>query len=372
MQAITASLSRATRVAFVAACVVVVVAGVRSAQDIIAPFLLAAFFAAISLPALDWLRSVGVRTGTAIVGIVLINAAVLSFFGWIVLESITELRAQLPFYVTRGQELEQALRARLALWGVDIGPEYYATLAQPERLVEMATSTARNLTSIAALGLLILLYLIFMLAESVAFPAKWRAVFGQNSLGIGGAAAALKEVQRYLALKTVISLATGTAVGIGAWIVGVDFALLWGFVAFALNYIPSIGSIIAAVPAVIVALLQFGIGRAFALGAIYLGINVIIGNFLDPILVGRQLRLSPIIVLMSLVFWGWTLGLTGMFLAVPLTIALRIIMQASDALAPYATLMGPLGSASTRRRTFATPLSSAAVSDGTQQGRAIE
>ncbi len=347
-----------------AASVVIVIAGVRSAASIIAPFLLAAFAAAVSLPALDWLRRLGARTGAAIVAVVLLNATVLIFLGWIVMQSIAELRNELPVYITRGQILEQSLRERLTGWGVEIGPDYYATLVQPERLLEMATSTARNLTSVLSLGLLILLYLIFMLLESVAFPDKWRAVFGQNSSGIGGAAAALKQVQRYLALKTVISLVTGTSVGVGAWLLGVDFALLWGFLAFALNYIPSIGSIIAAVPAVLVALLQFGPARALALAAVYLGVNVVLGNFVDPILVGRQLRLSPIIVLTSLVFWGFTLGLTGMFLAVPLTIALRIVMQGSSALAPYAALMGPIEDASPRRRTFATPLGSPAVVSG--------
>jgi len=122
----------------------------------------------------------------------------------------------------------------------------------------------------------------------------------------------------------------------------VDFALLWGFIAFALNYVPSIGSIVAAIPALVVALLQFGPGRALALGAIYLVVNFSIGNVADPIIVGRELRLSPIIVLMSLVFWGFTLGLAGMFLAVPLTIALRIVLQSSTSLGRYALLMGPL------------------------------
>ena len=149
-------------------------------------------------------------------------------------------------------------------------------------------------------------------------------------------------MQRYLALKTVLSLVTGVAIGVGAWLLGIDFALLWGFLAFVLNYVPSIGSIIAAIPALVIALLQFGPGRAFGLGAVYLVVNLVIGNFADPIIIGRQLRLSPIVVLISLVFWGWTLGLVGMFLAVPLTIALRIMLESSEALSPYASLMGPV------------------------------
>jgi AI-2 transport protein TqsA len=337
-----AAWSRVSRATVVAAGAMVVIAGLRAAASIITPFLLAVFIAAVSLPLLDWMRDRGARTGLAILAVVLINAGVLAFFGWIAVESVFELRTQLPAYVDRAQALEQAARARLLPMGVVIGPDYYATFVQPERLLDVATSAARNVTSVLSIGLLILLYLVFMLAESVALPVRWRAVFGAHSVGVLSAARALKQVQRYLALKTLISLVTGALIGTGAWLLGVDFALLWGFLAFALNYIPSIGSIIAAVPAVLVALLQFGPGRAIALAGVYLVVNLAVGNVADPILVGRQLRLSPIIVIMSLVFWGWTLGIPGMFLAVPLTIALRIIMQGSNTLGRYALLMGPL------------------------------
>jgi AI-2 transport protein TqsA len=334
--------TQVTRGAFLAACAVIVLAGLRAAASIIAPFLLAAFVAAVSLPALEWLRRLGARTGVAILAVVLLNAAVLSFFAWIALESIVELRVQLPAYMDRAQLLEETLRVRLRGVGLEVPPDYYATFVQPERLFEVATSAARNVTSVLSIGLLILLYLVFMLAESVAFPEKWRAVFGAESRSIGGATRALKQVQRYLALKTMISMGTGTLVGLGAWLLDVDFALLWGFLAFSLNYVPSIGSIVAAVPALLVALLQFGPARALALGGIYLAVNLTIGNVADPIIVGRELRLSPIIVIMSLVFWGFTLGLTGMFLAVPLTIALRIMLQSSASLGRYALLLGPL------------------------------
>src|SRR5690606_14866267 len=115
-----------------------------------------------------------------------------------------------------------------------------------------------------------------------------------------------------------------------------------GFLAFALNYIPSVGSVIAAIPAVTIALLQLGPGSAFALAIVFLVVNVSTGNFADPIILGHHLRLSPIVVLVSLVFWGWTWGIIGAFLAVPLTIAVRIGLEHSHALSRYADLMGPV------------------------------
>ncbi len=337
-----ANLSPRLRALLGAAGLVIVIAGVRSASSIIAPLLLASFIAAVSLPVLEWLRQRGARTGLAILAVVMLAASILAFFVWIVVRTVAEVRLELPNYVEKALAYEQTVRIWLEDMGVQGRASYFQEFVQPERLLDIVTMAARNITSVLALFLVILLYLVFILAESVELPRKIRHVFGSGGNAFSGAATAVRQVQRYLALKTVISLVTGATIGIGAWLLGVDFALFWGFLAFALNYIPTIGSIIAAVPAVAVALLQFGPGRALGLAAIFLSVNVIVGNFADPILVGRQLRLSPIIVLVSLVFWGWTLGLTGMFLAVPLTIAVRIALQNTPSLARYAALLGPV------------------------------
>jgi AI-2 transport protein TqsA len=213
---------------------------------------------------------------------------------------------------------------------------------EPQRILDYATVAAKKATSVATTVFLVLLYLVFILAESPTFARKVKTVLGPTARGVEGAEATLREVQRYLLLKSAISLTTGVCIGIGAQLLGVDFALLWGFLAFVLNFIPSVGSVIAAIPAIAVALLQLGPGAAFALTMIYLGVNVLIGNFADPIIIGRQLRLSPIVILISLVFWGWTFGIVGAFLALPLTIALRIGLEHTTSLSRYAALMGPL------------------------------
>lgn len=330
------------RFALLGASFVIIVAGLRAAAPILTPFALAAFVAAVSLPALNSLRRHGAPTALAILLIVLLSGVVLGFFGWIVVQSAAELRAELPGYVVSGQQIEQTIRDRLVAWGVEIAAADYWTLVEPQRLLDVVTLAARNVTSMLAFLLLTLLSLVFILAESVVLPRKLRLVLGPGAGGVTGAAIALTQVQRYILLKTLVSLVTGIAIGTGAALLGVNFALLWGFLAFLLNFIPTIGSIIAAVPAVLLALLQLGPGRAIALAAIYLGVNVLVGNFADPILVGRQLRLSPLVVVVSLMFWGWTWGLPGMFLAVPLTIALRIVLENTRTLGKYARLMGPV------------------------------
>ncbi len=324
------------------AALFVIIAGLRAAAPILMPLALAIFLAALGLPVVNGLRRLRVPTPLAIFVVVLLNAAAVAAVGGILLVSAAELRTELPVYISRAIELEQALRAKLLLYGVDIGTSLRADLVEPQRVLDYAARLARKATSIATTVFLVFLYLIFILAESPTFARKVKRVLGPDARGVEGAEATLKEIQRYLVLKTVISMTTGTLIGIGAQVLGVDFALLWGFLAFVLNFIPSVGSVIAALPAIGVALLQLGPGSALALTAVYLVVNVSIGNVADPIIVGRQLRLSPIVILVSLVFWGWTFGIVGAFLALPLTIALRIGLEHTTSLSRYAALMGPL------------------------------
>lgn len=322
---------------------IVVIAGLRAAAPLFTPFALAVFIAVVSLPAVRFLRRrLRLPNSLAILGIVVLVAMALAFFSWIVLQTAVELRAELPAYLTRAQELEQSVRTRLLAWGLDLGPRDYSNFFEQERMIDFATSAARGVTSAASVFFLILLFLIFILAESVAIPDKLRLVYGPAPASLASGSVVLAQVQRYLVLKTLISLVTGIVIGIGAALLGVDFALFWGLLAFVLNYVPNIGSVIAAVPAVLVALLQLGVGPALGLSAIYLVVNMVVGNMVDPIVIGRELRLSPLIVLMSLVFWGWVWGPVGMFLSVPLTIVVRIIMENTESLARLAKMMGPV------------------------------
>jgi AI-2 transport protein TqsA len=324
------------------AALVIIIAGLRAAAPILTPLALAVFIAAVSLPVVAGLRRLRVPAPIAIFVVLLLNAGVLTGIGWIILISVSELQAELPLYAARAVELEQALRARLLTYGVDIGTSLRADLLEPQRILDYATTVAKKATSLATTVFLVMLYLIFILAESASLPAKVRQVLGPGARGVEGAEATLREVQRYLVLKTLISIVTGVAIGTGTHWMGIDFAILWGFVAFALNFIPSVGSVIAAVPAIAVAILQMGPGTGFAVALLYLSVNVLIGNFADPIIIGKQLRLSPIVILISLVFWGWTFGVVGAFLALPLTIALRIALEHTTSLSRYAALMGPL------------------------------
>ncbi len=136
-------------------------------------------------------------------------------------------------------------------------------------------------------------------------------------------------------------MVTGLLVWIGVTLVGLDFAVLWGFVAFMFNFVPTIGSIIAAVPAVVLALIQLGPGPALVLTGIYMAINIVIGNFVEPTVMGRSVGLSALAVFLSLVFWGWLLGPVGMLLSVPLTMTLRSALSRGESTRWLAILLGP-------------------------------
>ena len=137
-------------------------------------------------------------------------------------------------------------------------------------------------------------------------------------------------MQSYLLIKTLMSLITGAIIAIVLALMGVDFPLLWGALAVLLNYIPTIGSIIAAVPPILLSLVQLGPWYALGVTILFLAVNMIIGNILEPAFTGKQLGLSPLVVFISLLFWGWVWGPTGMILSVPLTMIIKIIMENTE------------------------------------------
>jgi predicted PurR-regulated permease PerM len=206
--------------------------------------------------------------------------------------------------------------------------------------VKLMADLLSQLGSIMADGLLIYLTMVFILLEASILPGKIQAAMKgsretfDNLVGIAG------DVKKYLALKTAISLATGVIITIWLGILGVKYAMLWGLIAFLLNFVPNIGSIIAAIPACALALVQLGLGSAALAALGYIVVNMVIGNFIEPRLMGRRLGLSTLVVFLSLVFWGWVLGPMGMLLSVPLTMTIKIILQSHPDTKTFAILLG--------------------------------
>jgi predicted PurR-regulated permease PerM len=313
------------------AAFVIVVAGMRAAEPLMAPFLLAAFVAVAAAPPLFWLQGRGVPKAAALLvvlgTIVLAGALVLAVIG----TSVTGFSNSLPAYQARLSEQTAGLYAWLAAHGLPVPDAALRGLFDPGVALRVASSMLRGLGGVLGDAFLILLTVVFILLEAAGFPAKLRAAFGDPDSHLPRFTLAIAKIKEYMALKTLVSLGTGLALGLWLAVLGVDYAVLWGLLAFLLNYVPTIGSVAAAVPAVLLALVQLGGGTALLAAGGYVAVNVVVGNVIEPRLMGRGMNLSPLVVFVSMVFWGWVLGTVGMLLSVPLTMVIKVALDANDA-----------------------------------------
>lgn len=375
--------SRSGQTLVAAAALVIVVAGLRAAAPFLLPLLVAILLSILSLPVLAWLLRHRLPRLLAVILTVLANLVVVIMLLLPVGGSINSFIIQLPKYQARLEAMTDATIEWLDdrgidtseltwLQGIDTAPrpvppavaadiegtvvpdgrplrpadrldemEEEARLLDLSAIVELVTGTLKGLAAIATRIFLVVLIMVFILGESSALPAKLQLAFRLGSNGLGRLLKAQREIQHYLAIKTGISLVTGLAAGCWVWLLGVDFPLLWGLVAFLLNYIPNLGSIVAAVPPTVLSLVEGGLGPALVMALGYLVINVTFGNLLEPHLMGRRLGLSTLVVFLSLIFWGWIWGPVGMLLSVPLTMSFKIAFENTKDLRWVAVLLGP-------------------------------
>jgi predicted PurR-regulated permease PerM len=181
----------------------------------------------------------------------------------------------------------------------------------------------------------------FTLLEVSSFPEKLRKILNDPRAAFPQFAKFVEDINRYMVIKTSVSITTGILIGIWMAILGVDFPILWGFIAFLLNYVPNIGVIIAAFPAVLLALIQYGTGHALLAALGYVAVNFVIGTVVEPKLVGKGVGLSTLVVFLSLVFWGNLLGLIGMVLCIPLTMTLKFALENNEGTQWIAVLLAP-------------------------------
>jgi AI-2 transport protein TqsA len=321
------------------ACLVVTVAGLRLASTVLVPLALALFITVVSLPLLQRLLRRGVPAALSVLAVVMLDISVLLGVVWLLIRSFAEVGGALPSYAARLGELEDTFLTWLGAHGVEIDVIPYMDLIPSENLVGLVSTFLRGATDVVSTAFLVVLITVFLLAEVPIFPRKLQIAWGLEGDNLPRTAGVLREVQRYLGLKTISSAVTGLLIGIAAWLLAVDFALLWGLLAFFLNFIPTVGSILAAIPAVSIAALQHGFGPALVLGAVFLAVNMLIGNFIEPMVVGRRLGLSTLVVILSLVFWGYVWGPVGMFLSVPLAMVIKIVLEHNPDYRWIATMM---------------------------------
>ena len=330
----------AAQVLLIIAAFVVVVAGMSAAKTIIVPFLLAAFISVISSPPLFWLKERKVPTAIALLIVMFVILFFLLLIGALVASSVNDFSTKLPLYQARLEEQTNAVLNWLVRIHVDVNRLELDKIFNAAAVMQFVAMLLNQLVGMLTNGVLILLTVIFMLLEASSIPTKLNAIFRKPEASLKRIKYFIGTVNRYMAIQTVISLATGACVAIFLTIMGVDYAILWGVLAFLLNYIPNIGSIMAAVPPILLTIIQVGLGRAVGVAIGYLAINMIIGNVISPRLMGRGLGLSTLVVFLSLIFWGWILGPVGMLLSVPLTMTVKIALDSSEDTRWIAILLG--------------------------------
>lgn len=322
--------NRAQRLLLTLAAFVVVIAGMRASQDILIPFLLSLFIAIIVTPLLNWQRSKGIPTWAAILIIILVILIIGFLIAVLVGSSLTDFSSSLPAYQKGLSAKTAELLAFFEDKGLKIVDQTFMEFIDPGAAMRLTSSLLTGMGNLLGDTFLILLVVVFMLLEAANFSQKLEQAIPPDSLQVDRYKTFIENINRYMVIKTWTSLGTGSIATIWLTIWGVDYALLWGLLTFMFNYIPNIGSLLAAIPPVLLALVLLGPWTALAVALGYLAINMTIGSFLEPRLMGRGLGLSTLVVFLSLLFWGWVLGPVGMILSVPLTMSMKIALSSFD------------------------------------------
>lgn len=326
---------------FSLAAFVLFIAGLRAASGILIPFLLACFIAIITSPIMVALKKRGVRPGFAVVFIILSVVIALWIMVQITTTSITQFANKSTEYQDQLTEITEGWITWIESKGLKVNSETFNSLVNPGRAVVVVVTTLRKfLQGLLTNTFMILVTVVFLLLELSGLPNKLRMALGADHPSVPALTQFSLSLNRYLALKSWISMVTGLLAFLICWILKIDYSLLWGLLAFLLNYVPNIGSILAAIPPVLVALIDQGTGTAVIVLSGYIGINVTLGNLIEPRLMGQGLGLSTLVVWLSLIFWGWVFGPVGMLLSVPLTMVVKIAMETNPETHWIAILLG--------------------------------
>ncbi len=320
--------------------VVIALGGVfKIASTVLQPLVIAVLLSFVLSPLVEGLTKLHVPRIVALIAVILLVLGLCYLIGLFVFSSVQSFVRQYGKYQDRLIELVYDLWDRF-----DLPQELVSDINWVGTLRNSIVSFSGSFMSFMSSVGIIIIFLIFLLLERPYFRGKLEAAFQSHTRQrIGRIIDDINhQMGRYLSVKLFASALTGVCAWVALTIIGLDFPLVWGAMAFLFNFIPSIGSAIVVVATILLSIVQFypSWQELFLVASIMFGINLGIGNFLEPKLHGDQLNLSPFLVLFSLIFWGWLWGVVGMFLAVPLTVSLKIVCENVPALKPASVLMG--------------------------------
>ena len=322
------------------AAILIIIAGIKAAASFITPFLLAVFISVIAAYPMNWLDKKKVPHILSVILVLVFMLFILTLLGGVTGGSIASFTQDLPSYEEKLKKIELENLKTLDVLGFDFSEESILESLDSSKILSFTATILNSIGSLMGASFLILLTVMFILIESNTFSQKICLISSDPTASRAQMKKVVSGIRHYLSIKTLTSLSTGILVAIFLTILGVDYPILLGMIAFLMNYIPNIGSLLAAIPAFLLALIQLGPSTAFWTAIGYLIINLIIGSFIEPRVMGKGMGLSTLVVFVSLIFWGWILGPVGMFLSVPLTMVAKIYFEANDSTKWIAVLLG--------------------------------
>ena len=322
--------------------IALILALLRESAVIVVPLLLSLFIAIIAATPFNWLKNRGMSTAVSVVIVLVVITVLITLFAILLGNTAAEFEIALPGYQVRLDELTATFTNWAATKGVRLDETGIFNVLDPAAVMGFANNMVVGIGNALGNTFLILFTVMFMLIEAGGFPRKIASIEGHNAEStLKQLGKIVESVNSYVVAKAIISLATGIFVWLGLALVGLDFAPLWGFLAFLLNFVPNIGSIIAAVPAVLLAMLQLEPSMVLVVIGIYVAANTIMGNVIEPMVMGQRVGLSTLSVFLSLVFWGWMFGAVGILLSIPLSMVVKFAAQTNPQTQWIAVLLRP-------------------------------
>ncbi len=312
------------------------------AQSVILPLILAIFLTVVIGPALKVLtRKLPVWLALLIV---LFGLAVLLVGGTLLFVATSyQVAERAPDYVDRFQERFQGVIEQARSRGIELSWDQIGLERGTGFALTFIGAGIGSVVSVVGQMAIVLFLTIFLALEATQFQKKVEVGFkeGTREKIHHSASAIIDQIQGYAMTKTLLSFLTGMGTYLICWGFGVDFPFFWGVLAFLLNYIPNVGSVIALVPPVLLSFLLFdGWGKQVGLLVSLVVVQNLIGNVLEPKLLSRSMKISALVVFLSMIFWGWLWGIVGVVLAVPLTVAVKIACGHVEMLRPFSILLG--------------------------------
>ncbi|MFH0736245.1 MAG: AI-2E family transporter [bacterium] len=329
-----------TKLLIIIATLVIIIAGNNQAQSVIVLFLISVFLAMLATPSVLWLKEKHIPSALAVLIVMAGMVIILILISVQIGSSISGFFTELPELQLRIREQFLNLSVFLTSKGIEVNETFFLEYINPESVMKVTANLLTGLSSVISDLVLILLTVTFILLEVSSFPIKLRAILGDPKQVFPRFTNFIVDMKRYMVIKTIINLIAGALITILMSILGVQFPVLWGFLAFLLHYVPNIGAVISAIPAALMALVQLGTGSAILVAGGNILVGFIIGNVVEPRMMSRRLGLSTLVVFLSLVFWGSLLGLIGAILCIPLTMTLKFAFESNENTRWVAVLLG--------------------------------